>query len=189
MRQPSTPTALERFIPKSELRQRKHRSRPVPRWLKAQAESPESIGQRRALLLLSVLSGEKPVTDALEGTGLSRQLYYQLEEKALQAMVRALSPGTTDASAEAQAESLKKELQELRARVRQLEAEKRRAERLLFLTRKVMPAGPMSSGRGRPKGRASAPAGPKPSKVSTASTTASPSSATSTPGATGAPTP
>jgi hypothetical protein len=186
MKQPPTPAVLEKIVAKS---QRRHRARPLPRWLKAQAESPESIGQRRALLLLSVLSGEKPVTDALEGTGLSRQLYYQLEEKALNAMVRALSPGTQDASAEAEAEALKRELQELRARVRQLESEKRRAERLLFLTRKVMPTGPMTSGRGRPRGRASASAGPKPSKSSTASTMASPSSVASSPTLAGATTP
>ena len=34
--------------------------------------------------MLSVLSGEKPVTDAITEAGISRQLYYQLEEKALQ---------------------------------------------------------------------------------------------------------
>lgn len=185
---PSPQVALERFIPKSQ--PRRHRARPVPRWLKAQAESPESIGQRRALLLLSVLSGEKPVTDAIAETGVSRQLYYQLEEKALAAMVRALSPGTVDSTAEAQVDSLKKELEELHARVRQLEAEKRRAERLLLLTRKVLPAGPLTSGRGRPrKARASVPAGPKPSRTSTASTTGSPTAAASSPMPAGATTP
>lgn len=40
---------------------------------------------------------------------------------------------------------------ELEARTKMLEQEKRRAERMLYLTRKVMPSGPMKSGhRGRP---------------------------------------
>lgn len=132
---------------------RKRRPRPTPRWLKQPGtEGPEAVAQRRCLLVLSVLSGEQPVTDAIEKTGVSRQLYYQLEERALKAMVRALLP-----SAEGREEvetSLAGQVTTLQARVAQLETEKRRAERLLFLTRKLVRPGPVKVGKGGRKPRA-----------------------------------
>jgi hypothetical protein len=121
------------------------------------ADGPEEVAQRRCLLVLSVLSGEQPVTDAIEETGVSRQLYYQLEEKALRAMVRALLP-----AAEGREEletSLQGQVQALQARVQQLETEKRRAERLLLLTRKLVRPGPVKVGNGGRRRRASAAAG------------------------------
>lgn len=136
---------------------RRHRPRPTPRWLTSPVEGPEAVAQRRCLLVLSVLSGEQPVTDAIEATGVSRQLYYQLEERALKAMVRALLP-----SAEGREEvetSLAGQVQSLQARVTQLETEKRRAERLLFLTRKLVRPGPVKVGKGGRKRLASAAGG------------------------------
>jgi hypothetical protein len=137
--------------------------------------------------MLSVLSGEKPVTDAIAEAGISRQLYYQLEEKALAAMLKALSPvAPAESTAQAEVEQLKKELDEMHRRVHQLEQQKRRAERLLLLTRKVLPPGPVKSeGRGRPR-RNSTRAGPKPSPDSPASTPDNPTSDSSStsPGAT-----
>jgi hypothetical protein len=135
---------------------RKRRARPTPRWLKSPpADGPEAVAQRRCLLILSVLSGEQPVTDAIEATGVSRQLYYQLEEKALKAMMRALLP-----SAEGREEvetSLAGQVQSLQTRVKQLETEKRRAERLLLLTRKLVRPGPVKTeNRGRPRRSAGA---------------------------------
>ena len=129
---------------------RRNRSRPTPRWLKAQAEGPEAVAQRRCLLVLAVLSGEQPVTDAIESTGVSRQLYYQLEEKALKGMLHALGPGSE--ANEDLALSLAGQLEASQARVKQLETEKRRAERLLLLTRKLIRPGPVTVGRGgRPR--------------------------------------
>lgn len=137
---------------------RRHRPRPTPRWLKTPSEDgPEAVAQRRCLLVLSVLSGEQPVTDAIEATGVSRQLYYQLEERALKAMLRALMP-----SAEAREEvetSLAGQVQQLQTRVQQLEQEKRRAERLLLLTRKLVRPGPVKLGKGGRKPRSSVAAG------------------------------
>lgn len=143
---------------------RRHRPRPTPKWLKAQAaaDGPEAVAQRRCLLVLAVLSGEQPVTDAIEATGVSRQLYYQLEERALKAMVRAMLP-----SAEGREEvetSLAGQVQSLQARVQQLEMEKRRAERLLLLTRKLVRPGPVKVGKGGRRARGSAVAGPSASK-------------------------
>lgn len=143
-------------------KRRKRRARPTPRWLTTVAEGPEAVAQRRCLLILSVLSGELPVTDAIERTDVSRQLYYQLEEKALRAMMRALTPsaeGQEDAEA-----SLAGEVEVLKARVKQLETEKRRAERLLLLTRKLVRPGPVKLGKGGRR-RRSAAAGPSGSRV------------------------
>jgi uncharacterized protein YggU (UPF0235/DUF167 family) len=162
---------------------RRNRPRPTPKWMKAQAEGPEAVAQRRCLLVLAVLSGEQPVTDAIESTGVSRQLYYQLEEKALKGMVHALGPGSE--ANEELAQSLATQLELAQERVKQLETEKRRAERLLLLTRKLVRPGPMV-GRGRPRkykprstkaGPASSTSGP--TKTATAEGTASTPTSTS----------
>lgn len=151
-------------------RRRKHRTRPTPRWLKAQQDLDE-VARRRVLLVLSVLSGEKPVTDAIVESGISRGLYYQLEERALRAMLRALTPGQ-EAAASGQetsgADGYLRRISELEERVKRLETDKRRAERLLLLTRKVLPRGAVTTGRGRPKGSKA--------KATRSTTTASPSS-------------
>lgn len=166
---------------------RRNRPRPTPKWLKAQAEGPEAVAQRRCLLVLAVLSGEQPVTDAIESTGVSRQLYYQLEEKALKGMLHALGPGSE--TNEDLAQSLATQLEAAQARVKQLETEKRRAERLLLLTRKLVRPGLVTVSRG---GRArkykprSTKAGPASStsgltKMATAEATTSTPSPTSEP--------
>ena len=74
------------------------RRRPTPRWLREQQDLDE-MGRRRCLMILSVLSGEKAVSDAIAEAQISRQMYYQLEEKALAAMLRAVSPGATSEDA------------------------------------------------------------------------------------------
>lgn len=140
------------------VRTRKHRSRPVPRWIKEKQELDE-MARRRCLLILSVLSGEKPVSDAIAESGLSRNTYYQLEEKALDAMLAALGPKPPGRKADQSAE-----IAALEAKVTRLEDEKRRAERLLLLTRKVVRTGRLTlPGLGRPR---STTAGGKPSSGS-----------------------
>jgi len=169
--------------PAKALKKRKHRARPTPRWLKEPpADGPEAVAQRRCLLILSVLSGEQPVTDAIEATGVSRQLYYLLEERALKAMLHALLP--TSEGREDVETSLAGQVQTLQARVQQLETEKRRAERLLLLTRKVMKPGPVKLGKGGRRPRSSADTGrsasrpARPTKVETPTPPASDSSTT-----------
>lgn len=125
---------------------RKNRSRPTPKWLKTSPDM-DKVAQSRCLMVLSVLSGEKPVSDAISEVGISRGTYYQLETRALSAMLRALGPGaeeTEDGSPQRQVAKLEK-------KVKLLEQAKRRAERLLLMTRRVM--GPVktrstTSGRG-----------------------------------------
>lgn len=126
---------------------RRHRPRPTPKWL-LDENNLDQVAQRRCLMLLSVLSGEKAVTDAIQDAQISRQLYYQLEARALQAMLRALTPGTDE---ETGASSGTSRLAELEAKVTKLEREKRRAERLLFLTRKTVGGGTLKVKPGRPR--------------------------------------
>jgi hypothetical protein len=162
-------------------RRRKTRSRPTPRWMKS-APGVDEVAKRRCLLLLSVLSGEVSVTDAISQAGISRQLYYLLEERALLAMLQALSATTMDAETEQQGPSLQKEVERLKARVKRLEAEKRRADRLLFLTRKVVKPGVLTTGRGRKKALpSSTPSGPTPSPTSTSPTSSPPAGPSSPP--------
>ena len=107
-------------------------------------------------MVLSVLSGEKPVTEAIEKARISRGTYYQMETRALRAMLAALNPlaasrqdGSADLSAAAAAR-----IAQLEGRVKGLEQEKRRADRLLLLTRKAMRLVPMALPRGRPPKKA-----------------------------------
>lgn len=125
-------------------RRRKHRARPTPRWL-VQRQDLDAMAQRRCLLVLSVLSGERAVTDVIAEAQVSRQMYYQMEERALRAMLAALTPGASEPGASEPA----RRIAELEEKVAQLEQDKRRGERLLLLTRKVM-KGPVKGAAGRP---------------------------------------
>lgn len=111
------------------------------------------MARRRCLMVLSVLSGEKPVTDAILEAGISRGLYYQLEEKALRAMLRALAPGAiSEAAGTNGADGMLKRIGELEAQLKQAQQERRRTDRLLYLTRKMVKPGKVASpNRGRPK--------------------------------------
>jgi hypothetical protein len=108
----------------------------------------DEVGRRRCLLVLSVLSGQKPVTDAIAEAEISRPLYYQLEEKAVRAMVTALTPGAVeDTSGRGLAPAAR--IVQLERRIGELERDNRRNERLLLVTRKVL-RGPMKTQAGRP---------------------------------------
>lgn len=136
----ATPTTTTKG-PRTE-RRRAMRARPTPRWLTGRSDL-DQVAQRRCLLVLSVLSGEKPVTAAIGELGISRPLYSQLESKALLAMLTALAPGASSAGTPDELSPLHR-IANLEDRVRELEQDKRRLERLLFLTRKVLPAGPVT---------------------------------------------
>lgn len=160
-------------------RRRKGRARPMPRWLK-EREGLEETARRRCLLMLSVLSGERPVTDAIAEAGLSRGRYYQLEERAIQAMLESMLP--TPGPGKPPDQSLK--IVELEKKIARLEQEKRRTERLLFLTRKVVRKGPVTiPGLGRPPSTRS---GGRPSRNSAATSKAQASASPSSPRPTGA---
>ena len=150
---------------------RKHRSRPTPKWLLEKQELDE-IAKRRCLMVLEVLSGAKPVTDVIESGQMSRGTYYKLEERALEAMLRALSPtaGPDGTDGQALAAALAR-VAELEAKLAKSEQEKRRSEKLFVMTRKLVKKGPMTTGAGRQPGSRNRPRstadGPKPSRGST----------------------
>lgn len=147
---------------------RKHRSRPTPRWL-TQKTDLDAVARNRVMLVLSVLSGEKPVTTAIEEASISRGFYYQLETKALNAMLLALAPGA-DGDSSPDATGLHARITALEAQVAKAEAAQRRAERLLFLQRKLTSPGTVKTHRGRPamKTTPSTPAGRRSWRSSTA---------------------
>lgn len=158
--QPRTASAR----PRATDRRRSPRARPTPKWLREQQDLDE-VARRRCLTVLSVLSGETSVTEAIMRARISRGMYYQLETRALHGMLRALAPG---ASAQDRAPAgAAKRVQELEQRVKQLEQAKRRADRLLFMTRRLVKSGPMKAASGRPKQQRKAPSstsgGSKPS--------------------------
>lgn len=128
---------------------RKHRPRTTPKWL-LKSEEIDQIAQQRCLMVLSVLSGETPVTDAIKAAGISRGTYYQLETRALSAMLRALGPL---ASAEGVETSPVRQIAALEAKVKELERAGRRSQRLLLMTRRVIESrekriGSTKTGRG-----------------------------------------
>ena len=132
---------------------RRHRPRTTPKWL-LKSEEIDQIAQRRCLMVLSVLSGETPVTDAIEMAGISRGTYYQLETRALSAMLRALGPL---ASAEGMETSPVRQIAALEAKVKQLERAGRRSQRLLLMTRRVIESrekriGSTKAGKGPSRG-------------------------------------
>jgi hypothetical protein len=101
------------------------------------------------MLVLSVLSGETPVTTAIEDAGISRGLYYQLETRALNAMLLALAPGA-EADSSPDATGLHARIKQLEDKLAKAEASQRRAERLLFVQKKLTSSGPVKTQRGRP---------------------------------------
>lgn len=97
-------------------------------------------------MILSVLSGEKNVEEAALEAEMSPAMYYQLEKKALIAMLAALVPGATTDGTPAP------RVRQLEEKVTHLEQLRRRTERLLFLTRQVLGPDPTKPRkRGRPK--------------------------------------
>ena len=128
---------------------RKHRSRPTPKWL-LEKQGLDEIAQRRCLMVLEVLSGARAVTDVLEAAQISRGTYYKLEERALGAMLRALLPtaGPDGTDGQTLAAALARTA-ELEAKLERTEQEKRRSDKLYFLTRKMVKPGPLTTGVGR----------------------------------------
>jgi hypothetical protein len=99
------------------------------------SEEIDQVSRQRCLMVLSVLSGETPVTDAIQTAGISRGTYYQLETRALSGMLRALGPL---ASAEGLETSPVRQIAALETKVKELEKAGRRCQRLLLMTRRVI---------------------------------------------------
>jgi len=163
---------------------RKRRNRPTPKWLLAKPDLNE-VARNRVLLVLSVLSGEKPVTSAIEESGISRGFYYQLETKALNAMLLALAPGA-DSDASPDATGLHERIRQLEDKLEKAEIAQRRAERMLLVQRKLTTPGPVKTHRGRPTKTTtrSTPGGPRSWRSSTTSPMTAKTSKSRTPSTT-----
>lgn len=133
----------------AQKRSRKHRPRPLPKWL-TNSTQLEAIARSRCLMVLSVLSGETPVTDAISQAKISRGTYYQLETRALKAMLTAMNPlaGNSDTRG-ADLSAASGRIAHLQSQLKRLEQEKRRSQRLLLLMRKSMRAPVTTGHRGR----------------------------------------
>jgi len=135
----------------AEVKRPRHRRQAyVPKWLRRPGEQ-QQIARARCLMILSVLSGQRSVGEAIVAGKIPRPLYYQLERRALEGMLRALDPMTSATLSE------HRELTEARAKVRALSAQvkdltqcKRSAERLLRLVLKSNHTPLKVTRRGRP---------------------------------------
>ena len=173
---------------------RKSRSRPIPKWLTGTPEI-DDMAKRRCLMILSVLSGDRPVTEMIVEHGISRGTYYNLETRALNAMLAALLPtASAETSDEAATSSPMQRIAQLEKKIAKLEQDKRRGDRLLYLTRQILGPGAVKQARGRPSkkqatkkrpsttpGRSASLASPKKKKGSGRRSTAA-SRTSSTPG-------
>jgi hypothetical protein len=146
---------------------RKHRARPVPKWLK-DPKRMNAVAHSRCMMLLSVLSGETPVSDAIAQAKISRGTYYQLETRALNAMLSALNPLST-VKRRSRPDLSAHRIEALTERIRLLEQDKRRMRRLLMLARKAKEPSSMDERLARRRLRARlglTRRGPPPSQVS-----------------------
>jgi hypothetical protein len=114
----------------------------------------DQIARSRCLMVLSVLSGETPVTDAIAQAGISRPSYYQLETRALNGMLKALGPHPSPEAAE---RSPVRQIAALEEKVKELEQARRRTQRLLLMTRRVIRA-PETKTSSTRRGRGPSPA-------------------------------
>ena len=114
---------------------RKQRLRKLPKWLKSPEQS-DAIARSRCLMVLSVLSGERPVTEAIAQANISRGTYYQLETRAVKAMIAALSPNR--ARARGRPPDPSERIGALLRKLETLEQDRRRSQRLMALMRKAI---------------------------------------------------
>lgn len=130
-------------------KQMKPRPRRLPRLLQ-DTNKLDALARSRCLLLLSVLSGATPVTEAVAQAKISHNTYYKLETRALHAMLAALNPLSGVSTDGATDQSLaSRRIAELETKVQRLEQDRRRLERLLLLTRKTLRAPLITGHRGR----------------------------------------
>lgn len=120
-----------------------------PRWLTTPSQY-QQVARARSLLILSVLAGQKTVSDAIGEAKITRALYYQLEMKALHGMMAALDPLSSAPVNEHQELTVARaRLRAMGLQVKQLTQRKRSAERLLQLVLKSNRAAVVRLPRGR----------------------------------------
>lgn len=138
----------------STRKKKKLRSRPAPKVLTAKNEHDE-VAKRRVLMILSVLSGERAVTEMIAEHRISRPTYYQQETKALNAMLEALTPGQNGSKKLSKVDELTRQVEQLQAKLEASERRERRTQRLLHMTRKMVKPGKVTTGKKRKRRRPS----------------------------------
>src|SRR5688572_15259189 len=123
----------------------KHQPHALPKWFVSSTQLLQGVARSRCLMVLSVLSGERSVSDAVREAKISHNMYYQLERRALNAILTALHPHAVWA----QRGALKERIGQLEAQVKRLAQQKRRSDRLLLLMRKSLRV-PVARGRRGP---------------------------------------
>jgi hypothetical protein len=139
---------------RSTRKKRKLRSRPAPKMLTAKNDH-DDVAKRRVLMILSVLSGEKAVTEVIAEHRISRPTYYQQETKALTAMLEALTPGQNGSRKLSKVDELTRQVEKLQAKLEASERRERRTQRLLHMTRKMVKPGKVTTGKKRKSRRRS----------------------------------
>jgi hypothetical protein len=124
----------------------------------------DDVAKRRTVMILDVLSGRMPVSEAIQKASISRPAYYQLESKALMAMLDALTPGETKTGP---SPDPCKTLASVQEKVERLEQDKRRLERLLSVTTRVLKGSAKTTG-GRKRKKGSKPSSPSSSETKVA---------------------
>lgn len=123
----------------------------LPLWLMQPSEQ-QAIAQRRTLMILSVLAGQKSVQEVIEEERVSRTFYYQLEDRGLEGMLQALSPRIEGVTSEhRELTQARERLRRMSEQVKSLTQRKRSAERLLRLLIKSNQARVTTERRGRPR--------------------------------------
>ena len=134
-----------------KLQRHRRTSHNLPLWLMQPAEQ-QAIAQRRTLMILSVLAGQKSVQEVIEEEQVSRTFYYQLEDRGLAGMLQALSPRVEGVTSEhRELTQAREQIRLLSERVKSLTQRKRSAERLLRLLIKSNHARVRTERRGRPR--------------------------------------
>jgi len=141
--------------PKAEgakkLQRHRRTSHNMPLWLMQPSEQ-QAIAQRRTLMILSVLAGQSSVQEVIEQEQVSRTFYYQLEDRGLAGMMKALSPRVEGVTSEhRELSEAREQIRTLTERVKSLTQRKRSAERLLRLLIKSNHARVRTERRGRPR--------------------------------------
>ena len=83
-------------------------------------EQEKKLARERASIILQVRSGALTATEGAERLGISRKTYYEWEDRALQAMARALEnhpPGRPLVPLDAEKEALQREVQDLKKKL------------------------------------------------------------------------
>src|SRR5688572_19335323 len=93
----------------------KHRSHALPKWFESSTQV-QAVARSRCLMVLSVVSGERSVSDAVAQAKISHNMYYQMEMRALNAILVALHPH----SRWAEQGALKERIKHLEAQLKRL---------------------------------------------------------------------